>query len=72
LDYREKQELPMIPTLEEALARIAQLEAELEEADAYLRDVQAAHREDYYRMEREIRSLENDLDEARYRERMEG
>ena len=66
-------------TLQEALARIAELEAQVAtlQADAeadqiYLMDVQAAHREDYYRMEREIRSLEADLDEARYRERMEG
>lgn len=62
----------MIPSLEEALARIAQLEAELEEADAYLRDVQHAHREEVYQLEREIRSLESDLDEARYLARAEG
>jgi hypothetical protein len=35
-------------------------------------DVQHAHREEVYQLEREIRSLEADLDEARYRERMEG
>lgn len=60
----------MIPTLEEALARIAELEAEREADYAYLQDVQHAHREEVYQLEREIRSLESELDLARYESRM--
>lgn len=60
----------MIPTLEEALARIAELEAEREADQAYLQDVIADYRETIYTLEREIRSLESELDQARYDSRM--
>ena len=57
-------------TLQEALDRIAQLEAEAAADQSYLQDVIADYRETIYSLEREIRSLEAELEEVRYNSRM--
>ena len=48
-------------TLEQALARIAELEDEARADYIYLQDVQHAHREEVYQLEREIRALCDEL-----------